>query len=116
MKSACRQRWQGQCQEVLDSPQGWDDCQAHSPETAAGLRTALGIMAGNREELAQVDLSWLELTVGMLLYGQAPQLGTRQGLSALAERCLDQREEPSQDAAAQFLTLMETLLPVSPCG
>lgn len=63
--------------------------------------------------MAGLDLSWLELTIAVLLYGQSARAGTRQGLSALAERCLDQREESMQEASGQFLTLMEILLPVS---
>ena len=58
--------------------------------------------------------SWLELLVGMLLYGLPAKAGTRHNVGPMVMQCLNQRLSTSSPSpSGSLLTLMEELLPVS---
>lgn len=107
-----KEAWKGDCLKLLDSPLWWDDCQSRAPETAEGLRITLSIMAGDRQTIDDVAMSWLELVVGTLLYGLPSKGGTRQHVGTMVTQCLSQRLGAGHPSPpGQFLTLMEELLP-----
>ena len=74
--------------------------------------------AGNRDVIDAVAASWLELLVGMLLYGLPAKAGTRHHVGLMVTQCLDQRlSSASPSPPGHYLTLMEELLPVcKPCS
>lgn len=107
-----RDRWKADCLRLLDSPHWWDDCQAMAPDTAQGLRITLSIMSGNRDEIDNIAASWLELLMGMLLYGLPAKAGTRHNVGLMITQCLSQKLSPaSPSPSGHYLTLMEELLP-----
>ncbi len=73
------------------------------------------LCTGNREEIDNVATSWLELLIGMLLYGLPAKAGTRHNIGPMITQCLNQRlPVSSPSSSGHFLTLMEELLPVGP--
>ena len=70
--------------------------------------------AGDREVINSVAASWLELLVGMLLYGLPTKAATRHAVGPIINQCLTTRADPeTPPPAGLFLTLIEELLPVS---
>lgn len=69
--------------------------------------------AGNREEIDRVATSWLELLIGMLLYGLPSKAATRHAVGPIINQCITTRADPgATPPAGLFLTLIEELLPV----
>lgn len=67
--------------------------------------------AGNRDVIDAAAVSWLELLVGMLLYGLPAKAGTRHHVGLMVTQCLNQRAS-SAAPSPSYLTLLEELLPV----
>ena len=68
---------------------------------------------GNREEIDRVAASWLELLIGMLLYGLPSKAATRHAVGPIISQCITTRADPgTAPPAGLFLTLIEELLPV----
>ena len=73
--------------------------------------------AGDREVISNLATSWLELLIGMLLYGLPTKVATRHAIGPIIGQCLSVKADPGiPSAPGLFLTLMEELLPVSKDG
>lgn len=71
-------------------------------------------LAGDREEINRVAATWLELLIGMLLYGLPSKAATRHAVGPIINQCIMTKAEPDMaPPAGLFLTLIEELLPVS---
>ena len=61
-----------------------------------------------------MSTTWLELLIGMLLYGLPPKAATRHSIGPIISQCLHTRADLDQPLPeGLFPTLMEELLPVS---
>ena len=72
---------------------------------------------GDREVISNLATSWLELLIGMLLYGLPTKVATRHAVGPIIGQCLSAKADPDMPLApGLFLTLMEELLPVRIAG
>ncbi|KAL3157295.1 hypothetical protein ABBQ38_001525 [Trebouxia sp. C0009 RCD-2024] len=109
-----REQWQLDCVKLLENPRLWDECRQTAPDTAEALRVTLSVMSGDREDINNTAASWLELLIGMLLYGLPTKAATRHAIPLIITQCLSTRAEAEAEVpppAGLFLTNIEELLP-----
>ncbi|KAL3146174.1 hypothetical protein ABBQ32_002884 [Trebouxia sp. C0010 RCD-2024] len=109
-----REQWQLECVKLLENPRLWDECRQTAPDTAEALRVTLSVMSGDREDISNIAASWLELLLGMLLYGLPTKAATRHAIPLIITQCLSTRAEAEAEVpppAGLSLPIIEELLP-----